>query len=716
MRRYHDREIVHGAVAKMTFRQIDPPTPNFKAPVQRGRRGRRGPRGAAPTGVPATPPATGTKTGSAALGGDQGSPDPFRAPPATGTATGTAAMGGDKDSPDPFETPPATGEKTGATTSTPKLQASGRDARGDPPEFFANRDSYNSLIPYLALGFVPQFTRTTNNLCALYALAESLRAARNLNSPTPIPEENHVTAQQMIDILRGRGGTEFRDKVEAILTDDDHIQLGPVVLAEHRRTYTHSEILDVQQIRIMLMVINDLLNTNYVLGYITQGFRTGYQRAEEFRASESNKTDKQRRDTPWRAQDYVWRDGLHVNTNAVTFSGDGRSPVVWIWNDNYEAITEAQDGNKKVVGHWEGLAPIADPNGRARVESWGLEQRIADDIAAGVWRANRNTYLNGYSNNNANPVLCCGHFVREALFPVDDPVVPESRYVRTSAIPSNAPPGAPPQQGWVVNQDLTQVIRTPPRPAPPRTNGAATTTGRVTDSTPTLMNSDAFKIFRAITLTNKIGGPRNENGAEFIQNFNFVSGAFFYDRSTIEAPDVALVRTLDGRNGRAYRRHLQLVQNPWGLGDRLTLVAGNAADNSRTLPLARVARNIPRSESGDAFLLQGEIVLMTSLVPCGGAMTVRDFENQRANIPMTDLNPIQNAFGMRINTNMLNARLRHLMRPARATSTLVPGAARKRKANEVDEVIQPQAKRLGSTRSSTTGTDSNRWWMGCGMS
>ena len=713
-RLFHDQEPVPGAIPKMTFRPIAPPTPGWVAPVAAAGRPAGARLGA---GGLATPAASAPGTGTAAV------VDPFAAAAAVdpGAGAGTADAGtSDTDAgPAPGPTPgspsppgrgisPATGELPPGATD--------RNAIGADPVFFAGNDSLNALVPYLALGFVPQYTRNTGNLCALYALATSLRAARNLNSTTPIPEAQHFTGPQLTAIFQGRNGsTEFQDKIEEVLRDGHHRSLDAATLAEHRRNYSAQGILDVQQIRIMLMILNDRMNTNYVLGYITQGYRGGYEKTAAFTATEVGKSADEIRRTPWVAANYVWNEDLHVNTNAVLFPDDGRSPVVWIWNDNFAAIALAQSGSVNSVGHWEGLAPIADPVGVRRVAGWGFEQRITDEVAVGIWRANRNTLMGLIASTGVDPVLRCGHFVREADHGAAL-AVPDRMFVRTCALPEHSPPGTPNQEGWVLNQDLTRVVITAPAPAAPPAPPASGSneSADAGGNTLNLTNSRDFTIFRGIPLTNKVGGPRNEHGAQFIDNFNFASGDFLLDNTRVDAHDVASVRAMDGTFGRAYRRHLQIVINPWGLGDRIPVITGSSTANATAtltnrgvaLPLARVARNIPAAQPGDSFFLENEVVLLTGMTPDGRAMSVRDFESERGILPLDACLAIPNAFGLRLDADALNRRIDYLKRPARAAAPLGPTTARKRKADEVD--IGPPARRVA--------VNADRGWLGCQVS
>lgn len=78
-----------------------------------------------------------------------------------------------------------------------------------------NFDAYcDHFLPYLALGFVPQPTAAIENLCALYALAISLQAVRDLNAPARIPLEEHYTPEDLIYILRSQ---EYQDEVLAVI-------------------------------------------------------------------------------------------------------------------------------------------------------------------------------------------------------------------------------------------------------------------------------------------------------------------------------------------------------------------------------------------------------------------------------------------------------------------------------------------------------------------
>ena len=668
----------------MQFRQKKPPISNWVAPAATKRR----PAGARLGAVSLTSSASALGTDTAATVNPNANSAGGSLDPLAGTITGkliaskpgTGTAGVDSDTTGSY--PLISLSISPLTTNELQTRATGRDATGAAPVFFANPEAINALVPYLALGFVPQYTETTGNLCALFALATSLRAVRNLNSTTPIQESDHFTAEQLRNLFQGNHGlNEYLDMVEETLADDYHRSLDPVTLKEHKETYINLDNLDVQQIRIMLNVINARLGTNYVLGYITQGYRGGYEKTAASVKREKGTSDRQKAETRWNQKDYVWNDDVHVNTSAILFAGDGRSPVVWIWNDNYQAISTAQTGNTNTIGHWEGLAPMEDDIGAARVASWGLEERIASDVAAGIWRANRDTDLRSGAHLDAKPVLRRGHFVRE-VNPGNHEAIADSRYVRTCATAGGSA-DAQTQEGWVLNKDLARVVRAAQVPAHSR-SAASVNKNEQTQVRP-------FTIFRGVPLTNKVGGPRNEHGAQFIDNFNIASGAFFLDNSKLESPDVALVRAIDGKIGRAYRRHLQIVVNPWGLGDRMAVVTGSANGQGRPLPLVRVTRDIPAGESGGTFFLKNEIVLLTGLTPCGGSLTVRDFESARGSIPLDACQTLPPAFGLLFDTSDLDAKIAHLSRPVALAAPLGPPTARKRKADEVD--VHPSTKK-----------------------
>jgi hypothetical protein len=78
------------------------------------------------------------------------------------------------------------------------------------------QENMEHLLPYLALGFVPQETSGDENLCAIYALEISLRAVRELNFLRKEEHNVHYTVRHLKNMLKSK---DYKQEVGAVLAE-----------------------------------------------------------------------------------------------------------------------------------------------------------------------------------------------------------------------------------------------------------------------------------------------------------------------------------------------------------------------------------------------------------------------------------------------------------------------------------------------------------------
>jgi hypothetical protein len=190
------------------------------------------------------------------------------------------------------------------------------------------------LIPYLAMGFVPQHTLSGGNMCGLYALAGSLNAIRNLETPGIDP----ITVIRLNDIFLSH---EFAYRADAIIS-----QIGnPRNRADRRLALYQQDTLSDEQLQIILEVYNSEEETSYRLGVITTS------------------------------------NGPNGNYASIIDYDPDASHTVWLHNIQ-------QPGQKSEKSHWETMAPGPAQNNGV-LERWSVQNMVDNEIAQGLFIANR---------------------------------------------------------------------------------------------------------------------------------------------------------------------------------------------------------------------------------------------------------------------------------------------------------------------------------------
>jgi len=100
------------------------------------------------------------------------------------------------------------------------------------------------LLPYLALGFVPQETSGDGNLCAIYALEISLHAIRELNFLRKEEDNVHYTVKHLKNMLKSK---EYKQEVDSVLAEMAPGAEGDILEAL-RQQFSPKEMLGMDQI------------------------------------------------------------------------------------------------------------------------------------------------------------------------------------------------------------------------------------------------------------------------------------------------------------------------------------------------------------------------------------------------------------------------------------------------------------------------------------
>lgn len=125
----------------------------------------------------------------------------------------------------------------------------------------------DALLPYLAMGIYPVFTRAGDkNLCGYYSLLKSLETVRDVMKHDLIPD--NLNLRYLRDLLKSQA---YKDKAE------ERIELlrsqfgeGDFV-DEAKEQYSKKTMLDGEQIWCLLDACNDEWGTQFSLGIIREG-------------------------------------------------------------------------------------------------------------------------------------------------------------------------------------------------------------------------------------------------------------------------------------------------------------------------------------------------------------------------------------------------------------------------------------------------------------
>lgn len=313
------------------------------------------------------------------------------------------------------------------------------------PAGFFDAAAKESLIPYLAMGFVPQATSGEGGLCAIRALTASLRAVRNLVEDIPNVSMDgrtfvgleHLSEEDVFEIW---SGMEYRKAVFEKLGTMGSIGMDGVwdcmLMSEHpdvlrtfkeqAQDYLHVSFLSREALQLLLQVINKRLGTFYDLGYIIAGdvareektivvrlkedrglsedegrivldmpqYKHREFQADELAFSKAKQSGlKGRAASPWMP---IGKPLKKVNKNGVTVHT--KTYQRWTFSPSSVGIAAQDNRNHPVVfichdgqDHWESFTPARDVCGRSRprpvtdTDGYGFTEEIRARVHKGLY-------------------------------------------------------------------------------------------------------------------------------------------------------------------------------------------------------------------------------------------------------------------------------------------------------------------------------------------
>ncbi|PVH89028.1 hypothetical protein DL98DRAFT_565840 [Cadophora sp. DSE1049] len=439
------------------------------------------------------------------------------------------------------------------------------------------------LLPYLALGFTPQFTpanlQNDPYKCGINALATSLAAVRNLIAEDSVAEGGHLSAEDIQAMLEA---PEFAVEAREFL-----IGLGLVdkatgePLKEQLEVYLLPNIVELQQLIILMRLINARLDSHFNIGFITDGYRGRYEtKAARKRRVEQEPSAAPDPDAAASSSDERIWDPDFVEPHGIYFQQQYKyDPTVWLRNDNAGTISENQDLNPyfaEEVNHWEALTP--DPNIRARraVDRWNLEGQTRALVGQGLAMVRRTVDVD---HEGEIQKIYAGHFVTIVPKPPDTPTS------GTAVVDIGD------QYGEMAVSNLKIVSYT-------HNTGLPTEPPRF---------KPGVRNFR-ILMVNK-PPPRGSQGKyPVINNFKISQGELFHALPGTTELRPKVRRLEGGETGEIDNAggFMGVFFTPWGLEGTQRLVS---YPDGMVLPLASLARGIPGTEfeAGDVVLVMGRV-------------------------------------------------------------------------------------------------------------
>ena len=126
---------------------------------------------------------------------------------------------------------------------------------------------------------------------------------------------------------------------------------------------------------ILLALANEECNTSFDLGIVVEGSNCKW-----------NHQAKNYDDNYAQTRVFMFAKYLEDPTESKP-----ARPLIWLWNDNamkkYDSWHPDLKGKIEVSNHWEGFGRKASSDAAhlAKVQSWGLTNKVAADVQSGVW-------------------------------------------------------------------------------------------------------------------------------------------------------------------------------------------------------------------------------------------------------------------------------------------------------------------------------------------
>ncbi len=518
---------------------------------------------------------------------------------------------------------------------------------------FAAEEDEKALLPWLALGFyvVP----TPANYCGIAALVYAYNSARQAlyelgNNETAAPEPLAIgTVKQWYN------SKEYEDKALEWLAEKR--KEGFTTEEMEELVMITKKDLEFEQINILLLIANDKNGTDFQLGRITEGVKGKWEEVK----------GKKR-----------WNKEFIQQPLAGSFDVMEKKPMIWIRNNNIREIVRAErEGNVEEddlpIPHWDGLGKrIKDSQAKQKagnldcMKRWGLTEKVQKDIKKGVWMVIREG--EGTESLDASP----GTFLREAG--PRDPKQKEFRLMK-----------APVGDSGNVSEDNIRKLGIPEEPISEDEESSSEDDELSAEFGGKGEGERRFIIYRAIHDTNSVGEyVEREDQDRFVRGFRFEVGDFLFSHR--ESNERGLVNVTDywGREGKARKRSLQLLDNPWGLGSLLvskpkifalssrelikeaksrfgkdfdtnlediklvSLIMNHEREISASLPMAWIHRKSVKEEGNPRFR-DGEVIYVDGGPKVGTNMRkVRDFEGKEGEIDSDELRLMKNPWGVRV--------------------------------------------------------------------
>lgn len=291
----------------------------------------------------------------------------------------------------------------------PLLNRIPRDIAGQPAPFIPTEPVQDALLPWLAMGWTPVFTRSGGgSLCGYYALRDSMVAAMDFfRLPGRRPTVEGLQGLQASPRF-GRRVDNYLGGLPDELPRED--------VARLRAALMESNNLESESLRILLELANEEFRTNFDLGVITEGYRVRFERRA---TGESG-----------------FNENFVAPTGVQQVTAHRNRPTIWIWNDGADQRRQAHEPDLRVetTPHWESFGPpLASRPGQASrqrlVRNWNLGEMTRTDIEAGVYMVTEEIQSYALSPKvpsspgsspappDAGTFAHIGHFVRPEIVP-----------------------------------------------------------------------------------------------------------------------------------------------------------------------------------------------------------------------------------------------------------------------------------------------------------
>lgn len=302
------------------------------------------------------------------------------------------------------------------------------------------------------------------------------------------------------------------------------------------------ELLETQGLILLLKCANIKLKTHYRLGFINQGYQTKWVEKDK-------------------AYDYEYvSNHTPVDQSTTGMPGDGageRWPMIWLHNDNAQAMMKDHRQFKDAIPHWCSLTTgkgVKKSDARLlktyrdNTDAWGLNDAAKAQVRDGVWIVHsenlhvegRNEYRGEITSYDNNITVRKGQFMRKAS-PPRGFVVPDNCFYMSNTNDNNT--------GLVPTSHLTKL----------EVGGRFASDNRrlnpASRAAPARAPSDDFDIYQALLLTGVSAKDR------FVDGFAYSNGDFLLKQGA--QGDRYFVTDIDGDSGEAIKTRLTKLKNPY---------------------------------------------------------------------------------------------------------------------------------------------------------